>query len=86
MIQYISWKQEKETGNITREYLSMSDAVIPNILFKSFMSHSGFGGGGGNAGGGGGQGGSCWGGGGGGPPWWPGIGPCMWGGGGASSS
>ena len=45
----------------------MSDAVIPNILFKSFMSHSGFGGGGGKAGGGGGQGGSCWGGGGGGP-------------------
>ncbi len=46
MIQYISWKQVKVTGKMTREYLSMSDAVIPNILFSSFMSHSGLGGGG----------------------------------------
>ena len=52
------------TGNMTRLYLSMSDAVIPNIRFKSFMSHSGFGGGGaGGAGGGGGQGGKSEGGG-----------------------
>ena len=42
------------TGNITRLYLSMSEAVIPNILFNSFMSQSGLGGAaGGTAGGGG---------------------------------
>ena len=36
----------KVTGKKTRLYLSMSEAVIPNILFRSFMSHSGLGGGG----------------------------------------
>ena len=85
MIQYMSWKHVNVTGNMTRLYLSMSDAVMPNILFRSFMSHSGLGGGGGGGGGGGiwggGIGGS-WGGGprGGGPMWWGCIG------GGASSS
>lgn len=52
MIQYINWKQVKVTGNMTRLYLSMSDAVMPNILFNSFMSHSGLGGAGGGTGGG----------------------------------
>ena len=47
----MSWKHVKVTGKMTRLYLSMSEAVIPNILFRSFISHSGFGGGG--AGGGG---------------------------------
>ena len=76
------------TGKMTRLYLSMSEAVMPNILFRSFMSHSGFGGGGaggggrGWGGGGGGIGGSC-----GGCP--KGGGPTLWWGcigGGASSS
>ena len=75
MIQYMSWKLAKVTGNITLEYLSMSDAVIPNILFKSFTLQSGFSGGsgcgvgipadGGGGGGGmgcGGMGGGGWGG------------------------
>ena len=34
-----------------RLYLSMSEAVMPNILFKSFISHSGLGGGGPGCGG-----------------------------------
>ena len=62
MIQYMSWKHVKVTGNITRLYLSMSEAVMPNILFRSFMSHSGLGGGGAGGGGialGGGGAGSC---------------------------
>ena len=45
------------TGNTTRLYLSMSEAVMPNILFRSFLSQSGLGGGG--AGGAGGAGGGC---------------------------
>ena len=53
MIQYMSWKHVKVTGNTTRLYLSMSEAVMPNILFRSFLSQSGLGGGGaGGAGGG----------------------------------
>ena len=52
MIQYMSWKHVKVTGNITRLYLSMSEDVMPNILFRSFMSHSGLGMGGGGGGGG----------------------------------
>ena len=63
MIQYISWKQVNVMGNMTRLYLSMSDAVIPHIRFTSFMSHSGFGGGGAGGAGGGGQGGKSEGGG-----------------------
>ena len=47
----MSWKHVKVTGKKTRLYLSMSEAVMPNILFRSFISHSGLGGGG--AGGGG---------------------------------
>lgn len=54
MIQYISWKHVKVTGKKTRLYLSMSEAVMPNILFRS---HSGLGGGGGAGGAGGGGGG-----------------------------
>ena len=46
MIQYINWKHVKVTGKKTRLYLSMSEAVMPNILFRSFMSQSGLGGGG----------------------------------------
>lgn len=46
MIQYMSWKHVKVTGKKTRLYLSMSEAVMPNILFRSFMSQSGLGGGG----------------------------------------
>ena len=46
MIQYISWKDVKVTGKNMRLYLSMSEAVIPNILFRSFTLHSGFAGGG----------------------------------------
>ena len=43
----------KVTGNTIRLYLSMSEAVMPNIVFRFFMSHSGLGGGGaGGAGGG----------------------------------
>jgi len=34
-----------------RLYLSMSEAVMPNILFRSFMSQSGLGGGGSPCGG-----------------------------------
>ena len=45
MIQYISWKHVKVTGKKMRLYLSMSEAVMPNILFRSFMSQSGLGGG-----------------------------------------
>jgi len=41
----------KVTGKKTRLYVSMSEAVIPNILFRSFMSHPGFGGGGSPGGG-----------------------------------
>ena len=44
----------KVTGKKTRLYLSMSEAVMPNILFRS---HSGLGGGGGAGGAGGGGGG-----------------------------
>ena len=59
MIQYMSWKHVKVTGKMTRLYLSMSEAVMPNILFRSFISHSGFGGGGAGGGGrGGGPGGT----------------------------
>ena len=46
IIQYINWKHVKVTGKKTRLYLSMSEAVMPNILFRSFMSQSGLGGGG----------------------------------------
>ena len=38
------------TGNMTREYLSMSEAAIPHILFTSLIAYSGFAGGGGIAG------------------------------------
>lgn len=59
IIQYISWKQTKVMGKITRLYLSMSLAVIPNILLISFgvTTETGgtiFGAGGHGAGGGGG--------------------------------
>lgn len=36
MIQYISWKQTNVIGKMRRLYLSMSLAVIPNILLMSF--------------------------------------------------
>jgi len=36
MIQYMSWKQVKVMGKMTREYLSISLAVMPNILLISF--------------------------------------------------
>lgn len=55
----------KVTGKMTLEYLSISDAVMPNILLSSFISHSGFGGGAGGGGTGGGGGAM----GGGGPPY-----------------
>jgi hypothetical protein len=82
------------TGKKILLYLSMSEAVIPNILFNSFMSHSGLGGGGpggttlggpicgGGIGPGIGIGGSRGGHMGGGPPMWCG---CMLGGGASSS-
>ena len=35
IIQYISWKQRNVIGKITRLYLSISLAVIPNILLMS---------------------------------------------------
>ena len=35
---------------MTREYLSMSEATMPNILFGPFITACGFGGGGGSAG------------------------------------
>ena len=59
IIQYISWKQTKVIGKITRLYLSMSLAVIPNILLISFgvtteIGCTIFGAGGHGAGGGGG--------------------------------
>ena len=62
MIQYISWKLVNSRGKMTLLYLSMSEAVMPNILLSSFMLQSGLAGGAGGAGGGGG----CVGGGGGG--------------------
>jgi hypothetical protein len=51
MIQYINWKQVKVTGKKIRLYLSMSDAVIPNNLFRFFASQSGLAGAGGGGGG-----------------------------------
>lgn len=36
MIQYIRLKQTKQTGNTTRLYLSMSDGLTPNKLFRFF--------------------------------------------------
>ena len=57
MIQYISWKLVKHKGKRTLLYLSMSEAVMPNILFSSFMVQSGFTGGAGISGGCGGGGG-----------------------------
>ena len=57
MIQYIIWKQVNVTGKMTLLYLSMSEAVMPNIRLTSFMSHSGFGGGAGGGGRGAGHGG-----------------------------
>ena len=50
MIQYMRLKQMKETGKKIREYLSMSDGLIP-IIFCKFFLHSTCGGGGGARGG-----------------------------------
>ena len=51
MIQYISWKQVNVTGKKIRLYLSMSEAVMPNNLFRFFASQSGLAGAGGGGGG-----------------------------------
>jgi len=47
----MSWKQVKVTGKKIRLYLSMSDAVMPNNLFRFLASQSGFAGAGGGGGG-----------------------------------
>ena len=49
MTQYISWKQQKVMGKRIRLYLSMSEAVMPNMVLMSLGERRAMGGGGGGA-------------------------------------